>query len=103
MNNLSAQRYGSHRNVSCKLSTLLPVNNSVELEIKDQNNLFFGRKEVVTHNSEISNSQTIKFINQLKSVNKKKRKMINNSFITVISKYFKGANKFNYFNKQFAL
>ena len=56
MNNLSAQRYGSHRNVSCKLSTLLPVNNSVELEIKDQNNLFFGRKEVVTHNSEISNS-----------------------------------------------
>ena len=56
MNNLSAQRYVSHRNVSCKLSTLLPVNNSVELEIKDQNNLFFGRKEVVTHNSEISNS-----------------------------------------------
>ena len=55
MNNLFARRSISHGNVSCKLSILLLVNNSGELHMKNQINLLFGRKEVVTQNSEISN------------------------------------------------
>lgn len=55
INNLAVRRSDSHRNVSRILSTLLSVNNGGELQMEDQNNLFVGRKEAITHNSETSN------------------------------------------------